>query len=58
MSTVRQKLMKLFVDVRDGSWPEVAFAVPSCAKLEEMTPGSNARRENISALKRGRIHYI
>jgi len=45
MSTVRQKLMKLFLDVRDGSWPEVTFGDPSCSKLVEMTRGSNARRE-------------
>ena len=44
--------MKLFEDVKDGSWPAVPFADPSCSKPVAMTRGSNARRD-VSALKRG-----
>jgi hypothetical protein len=44
MSTVRQKLIKLFGEVRDGTWPAGALACPSCWKFEQMTPGSNASR--------------
>lgn len=36
--TVRQKLMKLFEDVRDGDWPAVALADPSCSNPVQITP--------------------
>ena len=29
LGTVRQKLMKLFVDVRDGTWPATGVCWPS-----------------------------
>ena len=43
--TVAQKLMKLFVDVADATWPAVAFAWPFCAKPVAMTDWRSANRE-------------
>ena len=42
LGTVAQKLMKLFVDVADATWPAVAFAWPFCAKPVAMTDWRSA----------------
>ena len=36
----RQKLMKLFVEVIEGSWPAVALALPSDANAVKTLDGS------------------
>jgi hypothetical protein len=34
--------MKLFVDVREGTWPAAGVSLPSWAKFEAITAGSSA----------------
>jgi hypothetical protein len=40
---VRQKLMKLFVEVSDGTWPGVGWSWPSSAKPAATTLGSSVK---------------
>ena len=40
--TVRQKLIKLFVEVKDATWPAAGTCWPSCAKPVAMTAGFRA----------------
>lgn len=41
-STVRQKLMKLLVEVNEATWPAAGTSCPSLAKPAAMTAGSRA----------------
>ena len=41
LATVAQKLMKLFVDVADATWPAVGWSWPSFSKPVAMTLGSS-----------------
>lgn len=43
--TVKQKLMKLFVDVKDGTCPSVGTSWPLLANPEAITFGSSAEKE-------------
>lgn len=52
LGTVRQKLMKLFVEVREGTCPSAGTSCPLLLKLEAMTAGSRAR--NMSGVEPGR----
>jgi hypothetical protein len=54
--TVRQKLMKLLLEVRDGTWPAVAFSCPFCSKPLAMTFGSRAKTDAVSTMKLGKVY--